>query len=67
MYLREKRIKILKIKNVIFVILGIFFVAASVYVIASLISHYHDNLKTVLEAKATPDCIKNTICLVYTS
>lgn len=61
MYLREKRIKILKIKNVIFVILGIFFVAVSVYVIASLVSHYHDNLKTVLEAKATPDCVKNTI------
>lgn len=61
MYLREKRIKILKIKNVIFVILGIFFVAVSVYVIASLFSFYHDDLKTVLEAKATPGSVRNII------
>lgn len=36
MYLREKRIKILKVKNLIFVILGIFFVATSVYGIVSV-------------------------------
>lgn len=42
-------------------IFGIFFVAQSVYVIVSLISHYHDNLKTVLEARATPDYIRAVI------
>lgn len=57
MYLREKRIKLLKLKNVVFTILGIFFVAASVFVMLSLVSHYHDSLETVLEAKATPDSI----------
>lgn len=57
MYLREKLIKILKLKNVVFTVLGIFFVAMSVFVMISLISHYHDKLETVLEAKATPDSI----------
>lgn len=57
MYLREKRIKVLKLKNVVFTVLGIFLVAVSVYVMVSLISHYHDNLKTVLEARATPESI----------
>lgn len=61
MYLREKRIKILKIKNVILVTLGLFFVASSVLVMVSLISHYHDDLETVLEARATPDCVKDII------
>ena len=61
MYLRKKRIEILKVKNVILVILGIFCVATSVFVIVSLISHYYDNLKTVLEARATPDCVKAII------
>lgn len=61
MYLRETRIRILKIKNVILTIIGIFLVAASVYVMTSLVSYYHDDLQTVLEARATPDCVKNTI------
>lgn len=42
-------------------IFGIFFVAESVYVIVSLISYYHDDLKTVLEARAAPDCVKAVI------
>lgn len=57
MYLREKRIKILKIKNVIFTAIGLFFVIESVFVMVSLISYYHDDLETVLEAKATPESI----------
>lgn len=68
MYLRENRIKILKIENVILASIGIFCVAASVFVMVSLVSHYHDNLKTVLEARATPDCVKaviiGTVCLM---
>ena len=61
MYLRDKRIKILKVKNVILVICGIFLIATSVYIIVSLISYYHDDLRTVLEARATPDCVKAII------
>lgn len=61
MYLREKRIRILKVKNVILVIFGLFFVAVSVGVMVSLISFYHDDLETVLKARATPDCVKATI------
>lgn len=57
MYLRKNLIKLLKIKNVIFTVFGIFLVAASTFVMASLISHYHDRLEVVLEAKATPDAI----------
>ena len=68
MYLREKRIKILKIKNVILAAIGIFCVAMSVFVMVSLVSHYHDDLQTVLEARATPDCVKaviiGVICLL---
>lgn len=67
-YLREKRIKILKIKNVILAVIGIFCVASSVFVMVSLVSHYHDDLQTVLEARATPDCVKaviiGVICLL---
>ena len=61
MYLREKRIRILKVKNVILVGVGLFFITTSVGVMVSLISHYHDDLKRVLEARATPDCVKDTI------
>ncbi len=57
MYLREKRIQFLKTRNVVFTIFGLFFVASSLYVLISLISFYHDNLGTVLEAKATPECV----------
>ena len=68
MYLREKRIKILKIKNMILTAIGIFCIATSVFVMVSLISHYHDDLQTVLEARATPDCVKaviiGAICLM---
>ncbi len=61
MYLRDRIIKILKIKNVIFVIVGIFNIAVSSAIIISLISHYSDQLETVLEAKATPDSIRSII------
>lgn len=57
MYLREKRIKFLKIKNTVFTAVGTFFVASSLYVLISLVSHYHDDLETVLEARATPECV----------
>lgn len=37
MYLREKRIKFLKIKNTVFTAVGTFFVASSLYVLISLV------------------------------
>lgn len=40
-----------------FTVFGIFFVTSSLYVLISLVSHYHDNLQTVLEARATPECV----------
>lgn len=61
MYIRERRVLALKIKNVLFIIFGIFFVASSVAVMISLISYYSDQLETVLHAKATPECIVNII------
>ena len=56
MYIRDKLIKFLKIKNVIFIIAGIFNVAVSVYTLISLFSTYRD-MEIVMEAKATPGSI----------
>lgn len=61
MYLREKRIFVLKIKNILFAILGIFLLVSSVSVMISLISFYSDQLETVLHAKATPECMVGII------
>lgn len=61
MYIRESIIKKLKIRNVIFIVIGIFNIATSVAVMVSLISFYHDRLETVLYAKATPESIVATI------
>lgn len=56
MYIRDKLIKFLKIKNVIFIIAGIFNVAVSVYTLISLFSTYRD-MEIVMEAKAAPGSI----------
>lgn len=56
MYLRNQLINILKIKNIIFVIIGIFNIALSVYVLISLFSTYGD-IEIVKEARATPESI----------
>lgn len=61
MYTREERIKKLKIKNVIFNVIGIFNIATSVAVMVSLISVYRDRLETVLYAKATPESVVSTL------
>ena len=57
MYIKNRVVKVLKIKNVIFTIAGIFNLIMSISVMASLISYYRDQLETVLYAKATPDTI----------
>lgn len=56
MYIRDKLIKFLKIKNIIFIIAGIFNVAVSVYTLISLFSTYRD-MEIVMEAKAAPGSI----------
>lgn len=57
MYIRDKLVKVLKIKNVIFVVYGMFNVVASIAILISLVSFYSDQLETVLYAKATPQSI----------
>lgn len=61
MYTREKLIKVLKIKNVICTAIGLFLIVISVSILADLISFYHDQLLTVVTAKATPECILDII------
>ena len=57
MYLKNKAIRIYKIKNVIFNSIGCFWVLVSVWNILSLIYTYRDNLETVLYAVSTPQSI----------
>ncbi len=61
MYTREKLIKVLKVKNVICITIGLFLIVTSVSILADLISFYHDQLLTVVTAKATPQCILDII------
>ena len=61
MYTREKLIKVLKVKNVICTAIGLFLVVVSVSILADLISFYHDQLLTVVKAKATPECILDIV------
>ena len=61
MYTREKKLKVLKVKNVICITIGLFLVVTSVAILADLISFYHDQLMTVVTAKATPQCIIDII------
>lgn len=61
MYLREKRIKFLKLKNVVFTALGIFFVVMSLYGLISLVARYRDDWDTILGARSTPECVVHFI------
>ena len=71
MYTLEKKIKALKVKNVVCIVIGLFLIITSVSILADLISFYHDQLLTVVTAKATPECILDiiigTILLVTSS
>lgn len=61
MYTREKLVKVLKVKNVIFIVVGMLLVVPSISIMADLISFYHDQLETAWTAKATPDCMRNIL------
>jgi len=57
MYLKEKLIRLLKVKNVILLILGIFFVSFSVGNLVSLCVYYFGDWQTVLTARSTPESV----------
>ena len=57
MYLKEKLIKVLKVKNVLFNIFAVFCIASSAAVLISLFAHYSDDLETFKSARALPECI----------
>ena len=58
MYVKEKLLKIFKIKNVLLIIAAVALIFMSVTVIISLFATYHDDMDTFLHCKAMPDCIK---------
>jgi hypothetical protein len=55
MYLREKRIRFLNVKNVVFVILGVFLSAFCVETMTELTVHYFGDWETILYARRTPE------------
>ena len=54
MYLKNAFIKFLKVKNIILLILGIFFTAVSVTVMTQLIVYYFGDWFTIIHAESTP-------------
>jgi Zn finger protein HypA/HybF involved in hydrogenase expression len=60
-YIREKLIKFLKIKNAISSVIGIFEIAISTATMISLISYYWGDWETVITAKATPSSVSGFI------
>lgn len=60
-YIREKIIKFLKIKNAISSVIGIFLISVSTAIMVSLISYYRGDWETVITAKATPDSVSGFI------
>ena len=58
MYLRERFLKCLKVKNVLLVIAGVLCLIFGLVILADLVSYYIDDLATVAKAKATPDAVK---------
>ena len=57
MYIRNKLIKLLKIKNAIFSFIGIFEIALSTASMVSLITYYWGDWETVITARRTPSSI----------
>ena len=57
MYLRNGLIGFLKVKNIILLILGIFFAAASASNMAELTVYYFGDWYTIINAESTPGSI----------
>lgn len=58
MYLRNRILTALKVKNVLLMIAGVFFLFAGTYVILDLLIEYRDDIDTALHAKAMPGSIE---------
>lgn len=58
MYLREYFIQFLKIKNIIFLVVGIFLVSMSVAIMTALTVYYFGDWNTIVNAKAMPESIR---------
>ncbi len=69
LYIREKTVKFLKIKNIISSVTGIFLIVVSVAIIISTISHYWGDWETIRTARSTPGSVTwfvaGTILLVW--
>lgn len=61
MYLKSKFISVLKIKNILFLLVGLFFTIMSVEDIVSLIVYYWGKWDTVIHARSTPE----SVCLFF--
>lgn len=61
MYIREKIIKFLKIKNAISSVIGIFLIAVSTADMVSLITYYWGDWQTIKTAKRTPGSVTGFI------
>ena len=61
MYLKKILITLLKIKNVIFLIAGVFLIAASASIVTDLAVHYWGDWNTVINARSTPDSIRFSV------
>ena len=57
MYLREKKIKLLRIKNTLFVLFGAFNIVLSGEYIVSMFTYYRDNPNTALHAVSMPSSV----------
>lgn len=61
MYTKDKEMKGMRIISILFSVIGSFEVTMSVWNIISLISHYRDDLATVLYARSTPQSVSSII------
>ena len=57
MYLKSKWIAILKFKNILFLLVGLFFTIMSVWDIVSLIVYYWGQWDTIIHARSTPESV----------
>lgn len=64
MYLKEKALKSLKVKNVILTVLAVGMLVLGIYNMASLYNSYHDDLDTVWHANSTPTAVVGMIISV---
>lgn len=57
MYLKERLIRGLKVKNAVFVALGVFLLGMAVWAMTDLTVHYYPDWDTILHARRTPESL----------